>query len=145
MYRQDCTHIFTAKPDVVFRTTFAILRYNVAILLCKLLGASCNRFQKLLPKRYNVLTIHLHIFITKHVNDYKVHVACPIVRQYVPLFVNMSHCSSICHIVRQYVPVSPIVFAFSFLITLRGTCGYMFLISFPSFMFVLCYVLYFSK
>ena len=74
MYRQDCTHIFTAKPDVVFRTTFAILRYNVAILLCKLLGASCNRFQKLLPKSYNVLTIHLHIFITKHVNDYKVHV-----------------------------------------------------------------------
>ena len=66
---------------------------------------------------------------------------CPIVRQYVLL----SHCLSICHIVRQYVPVSPIVFAFSFLITLHGTCGYMFLISFPSSMFVLCYVLYFSK
>ena len=70
---------------------------------------------------------------------------CPLVL----LFVNMSYCSSICPLVLLFVnmsycssilPVSPIVFAFSFLITPRGTCGYMFLISFSRSMFVMCYV-----
>ena len=40
-------------------SNIAILRCNVAILMCKLLGANCNPFDKLLSKSYNVLKIYL--------------------------------------------------------------------------------------
>ena len=53
----------------------AILRCNVAILMCKLLGPNCNRFDKSLSKSYNVLKIYLQIFFVKNVYMiYKFHV-----------------------------------------------------------------------
>ena len=54
----------------------AILRCNVAILMRKLLGPNCNRFEKWLSKSYNVnLKIYLQIIFVKGVYlIYKAHV-----------------------------------------------------------------------
>ena len=45
----------------------AILRCNVAILMCKLLGPNCIRFEKSLSKSYNVLKIYLQFLFAKNV------------------------------------------------------------------------------
>ena len=65
-------HYITVKLDVLLR---AILRCNVAILMCKLLGPNCNCFEKWLSKSYNVLKIYLQIIFVKSVYlIYKIHV-----------------------------------------------------------------------
>ena len=57
-------------------SNIAILRCNVAILMCKLLGPNyCNRFEKWLSKSYNVLKIYLQVIFVKSVYlIYKFHV-----------------------------------------------------------------------
>ena len=56
-------------------SNISILRCNVAILMCKLLGPNCNRVEKWLSKSYSVLKIYLQIIFVKSVYSiYKVHV-----------------------------------------------------------------------
>ena len=45
--------LFYSQTGCSLASNIAILRCNVAILMCKLLGANCNRFDKLLLKRYS--------------------------------------------------------------------------------------------
>ncbi len=51
--------MYYSQTGCSFASNIAILRCNVAILMCKLLRANCNRFDKLLSKGYNVLKIYL--------------------------------------------------------------------------------------
>ena len=44
---------FYSQTGCSLASNIAIMRCNVAILMCKLLGANCDHFDKLLLKRYS--------------------------------------------------------------------------------------------
>ena len=57
----------------------AILRCNVAILMCKLLGPNCIRFEKSLSKSYNVLKIYLQFFLPKMCTNFGKNSKCNLI------------------------------------------------------------------
>ena len=74
-YNRVKDYISYSQTRCSLASNIAILQCNVAILMCKLLGPNYNRFEKWLPKSYNVLKIYLQIIFVKSVYlIYKVHV-----------------------------------------------------------------------